>query len=205
MRPAEVVPLIQTVAATLPRQVKDTLISCQVTEGWADGLSVSGHPDWPGLANAVETEGSGLALVVVARDHGSTASACSFLVDTWCLGVKNTIGPKSVERRKLPGLAATLSGTHPDPMVSAPLELAQQLVFGAVAYARDLGFDPHPDFDSCAGHLGAWDGTCDITFGRNGEPFYIAGPYDDQARILRKLSNGKRGWLRRHPSLHPYR
>ncbi len=30
-----------------------------------------------------------LVIVVVARKRGSSARVCEFLVDTWCLGVKN--------------------------------------------------------------------------------------------------------------------
>jgi hypothetical protein len=56
----------------------------------------------------------------------------------------------------------------------------------AVDYARELGFEPHPDFAGCVSHLGPWDGS-DITFGREGKPTYIEGPYDDTAGIIRTL------------------
>jgi hypothetical protein len=36
------------------------------------------------------------------------------------------------------------SGYHGDPL-EAPIELAREVVFGSVEYARALGFDPHPD------------------------------------------------------------
>jgi hypothetical protein len=42
----------------------------------------------------------GLVGVLVARDTGSTVLACGFQVDVFGLGVKNTNGPKSVDRRK---------------------------------------------------------------------------------------------------------
>ncbi|MGH8571492.1 MAG: hypothetical protein ACREX8_02800 [Gammaproteobacteria bacterium] len=73
--------------------------------------------------------------------------------------------------------------------LSAPLELARHLVCGAVDYARQLGFEPAPDFAPAAGHLGPWQGsTSAITFGRHGVPWYVAGPYDDPAVVVRTLT-----------------
>ena len=72
---------------------------------------------------------------------------------------------------------------YDEPGVSAPLELAQHLVFGAVEFARGLGFEPHRDFATVADHLGTWSGPCPIQFGYNGSPFYIQGPYDDVESI----------------------
>jgi hypothetical protein len=71
--------------------------------------------------------------------------------------------------------------------VQVPLELGRQIVYGAIGYARELGFEPHPDFGRAAGYLGAWDGECELTFGRDGKPMYIFGPHDDGEKIIRKL------------------
>ena len=38
-----------------------------------------------------------------------------------------------------------------------------------------------------AGHLGEWDGVCDLEFGRDGMPMYIEGPHDDTWRIMHTL------------------
>jgi hypothetical protein len=71
--------------------------------------------------------------------------------------------------------------------IEAPIELARELVFGSVQYARDLGFDPHPDFAAAAGHLGSWTCPGTITFGKDGKPLYIFGPYDDPRSVIRTL------------------
>jgi hypothetical protein len=81
----------------------------------------------------------------------------------------------------------TFAGTP----VEASIELAQHLVLGALDYARELGFEPHPDFDAAAGHLGASAGPSDITFGRDGQPFFVPGPYDDAAFIRKTLNLGR--------------
>jgi hypothetical protein len=78
------------------------------------------------------------------------------------------------------------AGFDGDP-VPAPLELAQHLVLGAVEYARGLGFEPPPDFAATAGQLGDWAGPSDITFGHDGKPFYIQGPYDNPTAVIRTL------------------
>ncbi len=61
-------------------------------------------------------------------------------------------------------------------------------MWGAVDYARQLGFQPAPDFGPAAGHLGSWDETSAITFGRDGVPFYVQGPYDNPNTVLGTLT-----------------
>jgi hypothetical protein len=185
LKPAEVAPLIRAVGAAAPKG-EAPLAGCWISDNWAAGLTVRGHPQWPGVQATEDTE-SGLLGVVVAREHGSSVSACGYLVDVWCLGVKDCIGPKTMDRRKLPDFARKIFIAFSQPPVPAPLDLARQVVFGAVDYARGLGFEPHPDFAKCASHLGEWSGTSDITFGRDGVPTYIEGPYNDTLRIMATL------------------
>ncbi len=52
---------------------------------------------------------------------------------------------------------------------------------------RGLGFGPHPDFAAAEGHLGSWAGPGAITFGKDGKPLYISGPYDDPGPVIRTL------------------
>jgi hypothetical protein len=186
VRPATVTPLIQRLAAAEPREKRAPLIGCWVNQGWSSSVRFTGHPEWPDTGPA-ETGASGLVIVVVARERGSSVRVCEFLVDTWCLGVKNALGPKPVERRKLPSFYADAFRSYPGAPVEVPLVLAQRIVFGAIGYARGLGFEPHADFAKAAGHLGEWDGVCDLEFGRDGMPMYIEGPHDDTWRIMHTL------------------
>jgi hypothetical protein len=128
------------------------------------------------------------ALALVARQkRRARFSVCGYLVDTFCLGVKNTIGPEAFDGDSLRSFRATYFTIFDSPGLAAPLDLVQHLVFGAVDYARSLGFEPHRDFRQVAGHLGAWEGPSAITFGDNGRPSYVQGPSDDPARIIRTL------------------
>jgi hypothetical protein len=186
VRPAAVTPLIRRLAAAEPLEKEAPLAGCWVNQGWSSSVRFTGHPEWPDTG-AAEAGESGLVTVVVARERGSSVRVCEFLVDTWCLGVKNALGPKPVERSKLPSFNADAFRSYPGVPVEVPLVLVQRIVFGAIGYARGLGFEPHADFAKAAGHLGEWDGLCDLEFGRDGMPMYIEGPHDDTWRIMHTL------------------
>jgi hypothetical protein len=188
--PATVAPLIRALAAERPPTAKAPVIAgCWVSAGWATGLSVHGHPEWPGIDAPGDPFREGLVTVLVATERGgSKVSACGYLVDVYCLGVKDALGPRSLDRRKLPEFVHQYFRTSSDdPPLAAPLDLARHLVLGAVAYARNLGFEPHPDFEAAAASLEPWTGPSAISFGRDGRPFFVQGPYDDPASIMKTL------------------
>ena len=128
-----------------------------------------------------------MTVLVAAERGGSKVSVCGYLVDVYCLGVKDALGPHALERRKLPEFVHQYFRTSDEPPLAAPVDVARHLVLGAVAYARELGFEPHPDFAAVAGHLEPWAGPSAITFGRHGKLFYMQGPHDDAARIIKTL------------------
>ena len=187
VRPSLVAPLLRRIAAEQgPRRPVGDLVACLVNQGWADGLDVAPEPGWP--LRAGPNGAAGLASVVVAREAGGTkVSACCYLVDTHCLGVKSVIGPRRMRPGQLASFVGQVYAAYGTAPLEAPIELAQQLVLGAVAFARRLGFEPPDDLAGSVGHLGEWDGRSSIEFGRHGRPTYVAGPYDDEARVLRTL------------------
>jgi hypothetical protein len=187
--PATVAPLIRALAAERPPTAKAPVIAgCWISAGWSAGLSVDGHPEWPGIDAPGDLGREGLVTVLVATERGgSKVSACGYLVDVYCLGVKNALGPQGLDRRKLPEFVHQYFQTSDEPPLAAPVDLARHLVLGAVAYARKLGFEPHPDFAPAAGHLEPWTGPSAISFGRNGKPFFMQGPYDDAASVMKTL------------------
>jgi hypothetical protein len=184
---AEATRLVRTVAMTAQAGAEPALVGCWISPTWSTGLTLGDHPDWP----RHEDEGAGtdgLVSVLVAREHRhGRVSVCGYLADVYCLGVKNAVGPNIMDDLGLHRfLDQFFSAYHDDPL-AAPIELAREIVFGSLEYARDLGFDPHPDFAAAQGHLGPWTGPSTITFGKNGKPFYISGPHDNPRAIVRTL------------------
>lgn len=187
IRPAVVTPLVRQVAAEeAASPAEPALVGCWVNQGWGDELDVGGHLEWP---RGKPSDGCvGLANVVVARGARNTkVSVCSVLVDTHCLGVKNAIGPRTMGRDELADFKRDVYAVYGRPPLQITLELAQHLVFGAIEFARMLGFEPASDFDACLGHLGSWSGPSAIRFGRHGKPMYVAGPYDNPEWVIRTL------------------
>ncbi len=135
-----------------------------------------------------EASDSGAAFVLLAEPSiRGRLSVCGYLVDTWCLGVKNALGPRYVRLLEFEALRRQCFRLWESDGIAVPLESAQHLVLGAVEYARSLGFEPHPDFTRARPALGPWHGPSAITFGKDGKPFYINGRYDDPQAVLATL------------------
>lgn len=188
LRPSVVADLVRKLAAERAATDPDpALVECWINAGWSTALTITGHPEWrdPG---AHDTTG-GLVSVLVARRrrHRHTASICVYLLDVYCLGVKNAIGPDNIDDQTLRRFSARIFSGYDAPPAPAPIELARDLVLGAHDYAHRLGFEPHPDFQQARAHLGPWTGPSAITFGRDGKPTYIEGPYDNADHALRTL------------------
>jgi hypothetical protein len=164
-------------------------VLCWVSPGWRHGLRVEARPKWPDdIGPPTEASDSGVAFVLVAVPDGhNRLSMCGYLVDTWCLGVKNAMGPKRMTRYEFQTFKRHCYGPWESEGMPVQLEFARHLVFGAVDYARSLGFEPHPDFTLARRALGSWEEPSAITFGRDGKPFYLNGPYEDPQRVLAAL------------------
>jgi hypothetical protein len=168
----------------------DSGLRCFVSPGWHHGLAIDDHEDW--LAAVAEAKAppaiGGVASVLVASPQGhNRLSMCGYLVDTWCLGVKNALGPKRMSTRDFEAYRRHYFEPWGSSGIAIPVELARHLVLGAVEYARRLGFAPHRDLRRARAALGDWEGPSAIAFGHDGTPDYRSGPYDDPERVLATL------------------
>ena len=186
VRPADVMPLVRELAqAAAPAGAPPA--GCWVSAGWSRRLIIARPHCWEDVQLGPDGP-AGIALVLVARaGRRDDVSVCGHLVDTFCLGVKNVLGPERLRRRDLPAFVRLYYAAFPAPALVAPLGLAQHLVHGAVAFAAGLGFEPHPDFAATRDHLGEPVGPCPITFGREGRPCYVQGIADDARAVVRTL------------------
>lgn len=138
----------------------------------------------------LESDGvGGMAQIMLLRvDEREHHWVSSYMVDYWCLGVKNTFGPRQVSRRQYDEMLWTTEERFGQAFQEITLAETQAIVYGAVDYAAGLGIEPHADFRRSRSHLGPRpDNLMKIEFGRNGQPYFIAGPYDRPEKILPRL------------------
>ena len=129
-----------------------------------------------------------------------------FLLDVWCLGVKNTYFSVLSEneyknRFKEISLHETLENIHPS--------CARKLIEQCIDFSDALGFKPHKDFKISRQLLMDVDPTIcpsQYNFGKDGKPFYISGPNENlnQSRqiissLLRNCGEGNFDYLMSAP------
>lgn len=191
LRPAAVAPLVRRVAqeASEVPPPRGRVVGCWVSPGWSSRLIVERREGWEDVD--LGPDGSaGVALVLVARAaRHDRVVVCGWLVDTFCLGVKNAIGPAVMRSRDVPHFVRTYFEAFPAAGLRAPIALAEELVLGAVEFAAGLGLSPHPDLAQTRAHLGELTEDRAITFGREGRPLYVPGPHDDPIEIMRTLAS----------------
>jgi hypothetical protein len=189
LRPAQVAPLVRAITtedhAGAPER---RLAGCWVSPGRSQGLTVEGHPGWPDVDIADADDSFGLVGVLVTRqERHARVRLCGWLVDVYCLGVKDVVGPRVMDERHAADFSGSFFAAYQARPLEAPLELARHLVFGAVEYARSLGFEPTRGFAATTGELGSWAGPSAIRFGRDGKPFFVQGPHDNADAVLETL------------------
>ena len=131
---------------------------------------------------------SGMYVAFVSRKQPSGKFLiASFVLDIWCLGIKNTLYEMGMDDEQMEELLEKLMGNLDYKLVDP--NYIQNLIYGALEYAEDLGFKPNRDFNITEYVLDPADELefIDIEFGKNGRPFYFAGPYDNVDKIIATL------------------
>jgi hypothetical protein len=138
-------------------------------------------------------ESDGIANVVIARKHtNGNVTFAVYLVDLYCLGVKDTMYIFNIGeyeyREKLKPFNEMSTFTEID------YNLAHNIIFAAIEFAGDFGFNPHKTFTSVTQYMLEEDtdeiDIIDIVCGLDGKPAYFKGADDSQAtvnRILKQL------------------
>jgi hypothetical protein len=131
----------------------------------------------------------GMGTLVLAR--GATPhhiALSSFLIDVFCLGIKDVIF-ESVEREVFEMyMEATDAGS---PMISVDPSYARKLLRDLAAWSQSIGFAPHRDFaavERIFGDMSADASDTVFRFGRDGKPVYIPGPNDTAPLIQRRIA-----------------
>jgi hypothetical protein len=64
------------------------------------------------------------------------------------------------------------------------------MIYESIDYAAQFGFEPQSDWAQSQYVLetrGELEEPYELTFGKNGKPFFISGPYDDVKKITSQL------------------
>jgi hypothetical protein len=134
---------------------------------------------------------SGIAPVVVAREQApDKVIACVCMVDLYCLGIKDCYANADISLAKFERELPQMCINQPE---KCSVEFAHELIYGAMEYAKTYGFDPHPDFIDQMVNIvldppDAHPRAGNIAFGKDGMPFYVSGPYDDERKINQVLN-----------------
>ena len=130
----------------------------------------------------------GMGTLVLAR--GATPhhlALSSFLIDVFCLGIKDVMF-ESVESEVFEMyMDATDVGS---PMVSVDPSYARKLLRDLAAWSQSIGFAPHRDFavvERMFGDVSADASDAIFRFGRDGKPVYIPGPIETAPLIRRRI------------------
>jgi hypothetical protein len=158
--------------------------------GLAERLSAANkHPVLhASLGTNLEEQGMGWVLFSRLMPNGLVAVVL-FLVDSYCLGVKNVIAqilPRASYDSKIIGKMRSDLSARPAP----PAEV-RKFLEEVVAYSRRLGFAPHPEYERAMllfGDIDARESDARFEFGKNGKPCYINGPNETPAQARQILA-----------------
>jgi hypothetical protein len=144
---------------------------------------------WPIVASLVPENlwDLGLGNLVIARKAPDGQLACAvFLVDVYCLGVKNALWT-ILGQSEFHALCRKLDDEGRLAQVTP--EHFAKLVYCAADFGQSLGFPQHRDFRHAQRLLAGIDPSqCpdEFEFGKDGRPLYIRGPREtvDEARTI---------------------
>ena len=130
----------------------------------------------------------GIGTVVVSRkSSGGDILAATFLLDVFCLGIKDTF-LLLMSGEDYTDLVDQFRGDGP--LEAIPSSCARKLVTSAEAYARSIGLPPHKGYrwsSKIFGDIEASDCPRSFTFGSDGKPLFVAGPYDGPGKVKRVM------------------
>ena len=142
------------------------------------------------ISNNWQKDDLGLVEILLARKQPD-GYICfgSYLVDKYCLGLKNTFANAGFSLSRYENEVRDRVFRKLVP-VECPIELAHQMIYQSIDYAAQFGFQPDNDYvlsQYLLAPRGELEEPYHLTFGRDGKPFFMQGPHDNAASILRQL------------------
>jgi hypothetical protein len=162
---------IETLEASLPARVlraaQAPIQCCMLTEALFD---------------------AGIGTLIVARgatpDHLAFGS---FLLDVFCLGIKDVMFDSLDSDEFDTYVAVADAGSRLAPVDPSD---ARKLLRDLAVWSQSIGFPPHRDFAAVGrifGDVSANESEADFPFGCDGKPLYIPGPFESATVIRRRI------------------
>jgi hypothetical protein len=136
---------------------------------------------------------TGTGMLLLARGTPSTGLVlASFLLDVFCLGVKDVL-LRPIEASDLEEVIAALEGEAE--VVETDPAYARKLLRDLVEYARRLGLEPPREYRTAErlfGDVSADGSDVRFEFGCDGRPLYIPGSRETPAQVRQRLEKLRR-------------
>lgn len=154
------------------------------------------------LSREWREEGAIVQILAARRSGVGQVATGTFLVDLGCLGVKSAFTSLFHSQREYEQKLRRRITSHQS-MMPADLNLVAKIIREGIAYARELGFSPDPDYRDAMLVLGDADpDACPDPIplgGKDGKPFF-------NSRLLRRRGRDhdsaheslRAGWLPLH-------
>lgn len=127
------------------------------------------------------------ALVLVRGASPLNMTIGGFLLDTFCLGIKNVMfGSMDEEALELQMAAMSLTAS----MISVDPGYARKLLRDLALWSQSIGFAPHRDFvavERIFGDVSAAASEVVFQFGQDGKPLYLSGPSETAPLIQQRI------------------
>ncbi|MFZ1791255.1 MAG: hypothetical protein WAT92_23210 [Saprospiraceae bacterium] len=139
------------------------------------------------ISSTLMEMGQGIVIVSRIKKNGDILMA-SFLVDMYCMGVKDIHMQLSTEEVYATTKDRMIGRTN-QVFLSVSPNHAFNLIYGAVEFAEENGFTPIKDFATAEFILDDVESIAyeEIEFGKDGKPFYVSSSYGSDERNLRIL------------------
>lgn len=138
----------------------------------------------------IDWQEKGMASLLVSKKMPSGNFIVGiYNIDVYCLGIKNATYKFNFDEYEYKELVEHMESSGE--LLECELKFAHNLIYGAIDFAEELGFKPHKDFEIPEYILNqdlVDDGINEIEFGRDGVPYYVAGPFDNPKQIIATLN-----------------
>jgi len=131
-----------------------------------------------------EWEETGIANIIISRKHtNGNITACFYLVDLYCLGIKDTHFLFNIAGKKY----MEIIGRVEDYFQRVSYPLVHNIIYSGLDFADEYGLKPHKDFTSTTRFMLEEDTDdieqIDIVCGRDGKPLLVVGHRDDPRTV----------------------